>query len=160
MGKRANALAERIEQGAAALAAFVEVLSDDQWQTLIPNDRRTVGVLVHHVASNYSVEIDLARQIASGEPITKVTWDDVDQMNARHAQEHQDIGKEETLRLLRDSSKLAADRVREFKDEELDNAAAVSLNADAPLTAQFFIEDHALQHSFHHLANIRAALKG
>jgi hypothetical protein len=34
----------------------------------------------------------------------------------------------------------------------------VSLNADAPLTTQFFIEDHALRHSFHHLARIRAAL--
>jgi hypothetical protein len=34
----------------------------------------------------------------------------------------------------------------------------VSLNADAPLTAQFFIEDHALRHSFQHLASIRSAL--
>ena len=52
----------------------------------------------------------------------------------------------------------AAGRVRKFTDEELDNAATISLNADAPLTAQYFIEDHALRHSFHHLANIREAL--
>jgi hypothetical protein len=39
-----------------------------------------------------------------------------------------------------------------------DRAATVSLNADATLTAQFFIEDHALRHSFHHLASIQAAL--
>ena len=30
--------------------------------------------------------------------------------------------------------------------------------ANAPLTTQFFIEDHALRHRFHHLANIEAAL--
>jgi hypothetical protein len=35
----------------------------------------------------------------------------------------------------------------------------VSLNADAPLTCQFFIEDHALRHSYHHLARIRATLE-
>lgn len=32
-----------------ALAAF-ESLSEAEWQTVIPNEERTVGVLVHHVA--------------------------------------------------------------------------------------------------------------
>lgn len=158
MGKRANALAERIEQGAEALATYAEGLSDAEWQTLVPNDQRTCSVLVHHVASVYPVEVDLAQELASGKPIAGVTWDAVDQMNAQHAQEHPMTNRQETLQLLRDSSKTAADRVREFTDEELDNAATVSLNADALLTAQFFIEDHALRHSSHHLANIRAAL--
>jgi hypothetical protein len=34
----------------------------------------------------------------------------------------------------------------------------VSLNSDAPLTCQFMLEDHAVRHSYHHLAKIRAAL--
>jgi len=158
MSKRANALAERIEQGAEALATFAEGLSDAEWQTTVPNDQRPVSVLVHHVASVYSLEIDLARQMVSGKPIAGVTWDAVAQMNAQHAQEHPTVNQQETIQMLRDNSKSAADRVREFSDEELDNAVTVSLNADAPLTAQFFIEDHALRHSFHHLANIRTAL--
>ena len=158
MSKRANTLAERIEQGAEALATFAEGLSDAEWQTVVPKDQRTVSVLVHHVASVYPLEIDLARRLALGKPIAGVTGDAVDQMNAQHAHEHPTVSKQETLQLLRDNSKSAADRVREFTDEELDNAATVSLNADAPLTAQFLIEDHALRHSFHHLANIRAAL--
>jgi hypothetical protein len=96
--------------------------------------------------------------MVSGKPIAGVTWDAVAQMNAQHAQEHPTVNQQETIQMLRDNSKSAADRVREFSDEELDNAVTVSLNADAPLTAQFFIEDHALRHSFHHLANIRTAL--
>ena len=48
---------------------------------------------------------------------------------------------------------------RALSDEELDRAAPISLNADAPLTCQFFIEDHALRHSYHHLARIQEALK-
>ena len=47
---------------------------------------------------------------------------------------------------------------RKFSDANLDSAASISLNADAPLTAQFFIEDHALRHSFLHLENIKKAL--
>lgn len=159
MNQRANELAERIEQGAAALAALVEGLSEAEWQTVVPNEQRSVGVLVHHVATVYPLEIDLAQQLASGQPITGVTWEAVNQMNAQHAQENERPDKQETLQLLRDNSKLAADRVRAFTNEELDQGATISLYADAPLTAQFFIEDHALRHSFHHLANIQTALK-
>jgi hypothetical protein len=35
----------------------------------------------------------------------------------------------------------------------------VSLYSDAPLTCQFVLEDHAVRHSYHHLARLRAALK-
>ncbi len=158
MSKRSDALAQRIEQGAEALATFAEGLSDAEWHTVIPNDQRMVSVLVHHVASVYSLEIDLAQQMASGKPIDGVTWDAIAQMNASHAQEHPAANQRDTIQMLRDNSKSAADRVRAFTDEELDNAVTVSLNGDAPLTAQFFIEDHAMRHSFHHLANIQATL--
>ena len=40
-----------------------------------------------------------------------------------------------------------------------DRAAPVSLNSDAPLTCQFFLEDHAVRHSYHHLPQIKAALE-
>jgi hypothetical protein len=158
MGTRAEALAGRIEQGAQALATFAETLSDAEWQTAVPDERRTIGVLVHHVASVYPIEVDLAAALAAGKAVAGVTWDAVAQMNAQHAQEHAGVSKQEALALLRQNSTAAAARVRALTDGELDSAASVSLNADAPLTAQFIIEDHALRHSFHHLANIRAAL--
>ena len=106
----------------------------------------------------YPLEIELAQILATGKPITEATMDVVDQMNAEHAQEYAAIGKQEALDFLQRTSKAAAEAVRAFTDAELDNAAEVSLNADAPLTAQFFIEDHALRHSFHHLAKIRKTL--
>lgn len=64
------------------------------------------------------------------------------------------LDSQKTLYLLRTNSKNAVKAIREFTDEELDNSAPVSLYYDAPLTAQFFIEDHALRHSFHHLGKI------
>ncbi|HZO55606.1 MAG TPA: hypothetical protein VFB63_23050, partial [Bryobacteraceae bacterium] len=60
MSKRAEILAERIEQGASALAEFVEGLSEEQWRTVVRPDGRRVGVLVHHVASVYPIEVHLA----------------------------------------------------------------------------------------------------
>ena len=158
MGTRANALAERLEQGAAKLAAFAEGLSEAEWRAPVQPDGRTVGVIIHHVASVYPIEVQLAQRLAEGKPISGVTMDAITSMNAQHAHDHDASTKEDTIKLLRQNSKAAADAVRLMTDEELDRAATVSLNADAPLTAQFFIEDHALRHSFHHLAKIRAAL--
>ena len=66
--------------------------------------------------------------------------------------------KAATLELLRRNSVEAAAAVRAFTDEELDRAAPFSLSFGAPVTAQFVIEDHALRHSWHHLARIRTAL--
>jgi hypothetical protein len=160
MSTRAALLAQRIEQGADALAAFAQGLSDAQWRTAVPPDGREVGAIVHHVASVYPIEIHLATELASGNPITGVTWGVVAEMNAKHAQEHAAVGKQDTLELLHRNSRSAAEAVRAFTDEQLDRAAPVSLNAEAPLTAQFLIEDHALRHSWHHLAKIKAVLQG
>ena len=160
MGARATRLAERLEQGAAALLAFAEGLSDAQWQTPVPKDGRTIGILVHHVASVYPLEIQLAQSVASGKAVAGVTWDAVAIMNAEHAHDHHTVGRAATVALLRQNSTAAAAAIRRFTDDELDRAAPVSLDADAPLTAQFLIEDHALRHSYHHLARMKAALTG
>jgi len=161
MSRRAEALAARIEEGAAGLAAFAEGLSEAQWRTPVVGsgrDGRSVGITVHHVASVYPVEIDLARAIAGGKAVTEVTWQAVAEMNAKHAQDNAEVTKAAALELLRRNSREAAAAVRAFTDDELDRAAPFSLSFAAPVTAQFVLEDHAVRHSWHHLARIRAAL--
>src|SRR5213593_3952873 len=112
MSKRTNALAERLEQGARALASFASELTDAEWQTRLPKDGRKIGVVVHHVASVYPVEIHLASLLAAGQPITGVTWDAVDTMNRDHAKENDGIAKEATLALLATNSAAAAAAIR------------------------------------------------
>jgi hypothetical protein len=160
MGRRADQLAERIEQGAAGLAKFVEGLSDEDWRKPMTGnkDRRPVGVIVHHVASVYPIEVDLARAIAGGNPVTDVTWEAVADMNAKHSSEATATTKPAALELLRENSRKAAAAARAFTDDELDRAAPFSLSYGAPMTAQFVLEDHAVRHSWHHLAGIRKAL--
>ena len=159
MSNRSEKLAGRIEAGAAGLAAFVEALSDAEWQTPVSvTDKRTIGVIVHHVASMYPMEVEVARTIAAGKAANDVTAEVVNQINAQHAREFEQVAKGDALELLRRNSRAAARAVREFTDEQLDQAAPFGLSFGAPVTAQFVIEDHALRHSWHHLARIRAAL--
>ncbi|HJR16385.1 MAG TPA: DinB family protein [Gemmatimonadales bacterium] len=157
MSHRANALADRLEAGAQALAAFAGGLTDAEWNIRVPKDGRTVGVIVHHVATMYPLEVLLAQTLASGKAVVGVTWAGVHQANASHAEEYRDVTQETALGLLRRKSATAAAAIRALTDEQLDRAAPVSLNADAPLTCQFMLEDHAVRHSYHHLAAIRGA---
>jgi hypothetical protein len=157
--RRANELADRIEQGASLLAIFAEGLSDDDWSTPVSStDSRTVGVVIHHVATMYPIEINAAKAIAGGNAVTEVTWDVVARLNAEHAIEYAGVNKAAALDLLLRNSREAAAAVRELTDGELDSAASFSLSFGAPVTAQFVIEDHALRHSWHHLAQIRTAV--
>jgi hypothetical protein len=159
VGRRSALLADRIEEGAALLTAFTKGLSEEEWRAPVSDtDCRSVGLVVHHVASMYPIEIDVARAIASGKAVIDITWDAVAELNAKHAQEHAEETKTTALELLRWNSRKAANAVRAFTDEQLDRAAPFSLSFGAPVTAQFVIEDHALRHSWHHLAAIRKAL--
>jgi hypothetical protein len=158
MSKRSNALAERLEEGARALAELASSLTDVEWHTRLPKDGRKIGVVVHHVGTMYPLEIQLAQVLAAGKPIVGVTWDMIHEKNAAHAKEFESVTKEAALDLLERNSTAAAAAIRALSDEELDRAAPLSLNGDAPLTCQFMLEDHAVRHSYHHLAVIRKAL--
>ena len=158
MNHRSNVLADRLEQGARALATFASALTDAEWQTSLPEERK-IGVIVHHVASVYPLEIQLAQVLAGGKAVTGVTMEVINEMNAGHARDNDAVTKAEALDLLRQNSAAAAAAIRALSDRELDHAAPVSLYSDAPLTCQFVLEDHAVRHSYHHLARIREALQ-
>ena len=156
--KRANLLASNLLKGAKALADFANTLTLDEWNRPVGKDKRSIGLVVHHVADVYPVEIELPQVIVSGKPITDVTKAAIDKMNAKHAEDFSSASKEDALVLLEKNSQAAAEAIRELSDEDLMSCQPVSLYGNAPLTAQFFIEDHAMRHSYHHLAIIKAAL--
>ncbi|MBS1818755.1 MAG: DinB family protein [Acidobacteria bacterium] len=157
-GIRSAALADRLEEGARALIQLASELSDQEWQMPLPGDGRTIGVVIHHVASVYPVEIQLAQSVAAGQPIVGVTMADIHAMNARHATEHATVTKAEAIALLVSNAAAAANAIRGLTDAQLAAAVPVSLYANAPLTCQFVLEDHAVRHSYHHASRIRLAL--
>lgn len=83
---------------------------------------------MHHVASVYPSEIQLANVLTNGPPVTGVTVDVVDQMKAEHAKEHDGASKEATLALLSLNSATAASAIRALSNPHLDSAAPLSLN--------------------------------
>ena len=159
MSRRSEALAERLEQGAAALSNFAATLTEDEWEMLTPKDGRKIGVIVNHVATVYPLEIEFAQTVGRGEAVTGLTAEVINKMNADHSGANDRVTKERTLELLRQNSAAAAAAIRALSDEELDRAVPVSLYSDATVTCQFALEDHAVRHSYHHLARLKAALE-
>ena len=159
MSRRSESLADRLEQGAAALANFAAGLTEQEWEIRTPRDGRKIGVIVNHVATVYPLEIELAQTVARGEAVTGLTAEDINKMNAEHARANDPATKEQTLELLRQNSAAAAAAIRALSDEELDQAVSVSLYGGATLTCQFVLEDHAVRHSYHHLARLQSAVQ-
>ena len=122
MARRSQLLAERLEQGAGALAKLAESLSDAEWRMKIPHDGRPVGVLVHHVGNMYPIEIQLAQALGAGKPIAGVTWDAVAEINANHAKEHAEVTKQEAVEFLRRLEAREAELGAEIKRAEADLA--------------------------------------
>jgi 2-polyprenyl-3-methyl-5-hydroxy-6-metoxy-1,4-benzoquinol methylase len=54
---------------------------------------------------------------------------------------------------------IAANLIRAARGRARSEGIDARFNAGVPLTAQFVIEDHALRHSWHHLAKITATLQ-
>jgi DinB family protein len=159
MSQRSNALAARLELGANVLAKFAKSLTDVEWRIRVPKDGRTIGVIIHHVAKIYPIQIQWAQVVANGDAVEGITSDTVDEMNAEHANHFAGVTKDETLALLERNSAVAAAAIRALDDSDLDQAARVSLYGNTPLTCQFLLEDHAVRQSYHHLAILRAAFR-
>jgi hypothetical protein len=85
--------------------------------------------------------------------------DDVHALNAKHAVDNAAVTKEAALEALRANSAAAAAAIRALTDEQLAQATPASLYSDAPVTAQFVLEDHAVRHSYHHLARLKRAVQ-
>lgn len=158
MTTRAEKLADRIREGANAIIEFAENCTDDEWETLCDNENRSVGTLIHHVASAYVAEQGAVKALSKGNGLVGVTWEAVNQGNANHAEHHENPDKAETIALLKTNSEDIAVVVSALSDEQLDTVGPLSLNKDAPLTMQFFIEDHPIAHPYYHLASIKEAL--
>jgi hypothetical protein len=158
MSARSEALAARLEANATALAEFARGLSAADWATPVPHDLRSVGTVVHHVASVYPIEIQLAQLLASGKPMEGVTMNAVHEMNAGHNTENPRPDQTETIAFLLASAKTAADAIRAMSDADLDSVQPASLYDGVPISCQFMLEDHAVRHSHHHLVVIKRAL--
>ena len=160
MATRAEVLADRVAQGADEFIAAIEGLSDKQWQTPCGDEKRSVGVLVHHVGTMYPIEADVVRMLAENGGAPGVDWPTVHGINSDHATTNAATDKAAAIALVRGNVQAAVDAVRGLSDAQLDRVAPNALAWNAPMTVQNFIENHPIAHPYSHLDSIRLAVNG
>jgi hypothetical protein len=157
MGARAEAIAGKFDERCRELNKVVGGLSDADWKKVTSAENWPVGVVAHHLAMAYGSVADLVRMIAKGQAVPPRTMDMVHENNAKHAKEHANTGKAETLALLKANSAKAAGIVRGLSDAELDRSAAV-LTGMPPFTATQVIERILINHTDEHMGSIKSTI--
>lgn len=158
MSKRSDELAERFEQALAELMDTVERCSEAQWRALCGEEQWTVAATAHHVGAQWPLEREYIVGAAERGKAPDYTWDDINQRNARHAQEFSAATKTDVLSLLREGGASMAAYVRGLSDEQLDRTVALPLADGAQVSTQQMIEGGVLiAHATEHLQSIRAA---
>lgn len=158
---RGQVLATRLQEATDTLITQVESCSEAQWRASAPNEDRSVGTMVHHIAVQAPIVAGWGAQIGKGE-VPPVTMEIVHTDNAAHAAAHASPNKAETLDLLRCNTAIAADILRGLSDVQLEQTVPLPLLGGQPFSAQQIIEmvliGHIQGYPHSHLSNIEAAL--
>jgi hypothetical protein len=152
------------EQYAAQFAALEEEIratvagcSEEGWRRACVDEGRTVGVVAHHIASVEGFFGQVLNAVLADQPAPAgFSADDIDPMNAQHAAQFANVGKQETLDLLQTNGAAVAAAIAAFDDAQLERIAGAF--AGQELQAAQVIEFGLIGHFQGHLANIRASL--
>jgi uncharacterized damage-inducible protein DinB len=158
MSERAQALAERFEQMNRQLISTVESCSDEQWQAKTTAEGWSVAVTAHHIAGAHEAIAGAAQGLATGQGLPPITSEMLDEMNAKHAQEHASCTKEETVELLRRNGQTAAGIIRGFSDEQLERSAPAAIMGGAEMSTEQFVENGLIGHMRGHADSIRTTI--
>ena len=89
---RAGELAARLEAVNDDIITLVTGANDEQWRRQSTSEGWPVGVLAHHTALVQHFFTGVIEKLAATEPsATTLVSQDIDQINARHAQEFADL---------------------------------------------------------------------
>ena len=99
----------------------------------------------------------IVKTVASGQSIPNFTPAMLEDMNAKHAAEHANVTRAETLALHKKGAAAAAAVVRGLSDAELDRSGTVLTGMPA-MTTQQVVENILINHVKEHLTSIRATL--
>lgn len=154
MSEQAQDLARRFIEMHGTVIAAVERCSPTQWAAPAPEGGWPLAMAAYHVALVEGRTADLIRAIVAGHPIPPLTMEIIEERNAQDAREHAGCTHEETLALLRQNGRQAAEVLGGLSDEQLQRTTAGPLFGRSWTTAEV-AEAVVLGHLQGHLADFQ-----
>ena len=154
MGAKSETLAQRFEAKVHDAVATLEKLDEGDWAKVTDAERWPVGVTAHHIAGALEPIAHMVRAVAAGQSPGSFTSAMIDEMNARHAEEHAHCTRAETVALLATGAVVAAAAIRALSDEQLARSGTV-LTDVPPMTVEQLINGGLIDHVDEHFGSIR-----
>jgi hypothetical protein len=154
MGAKGEAFARQFEAKVQEATALLEKLSDAEWKKVTDAEKWSVGVTAHHVAGSHEGIANILKALVAGQSMGNFTMDMLHEMNARHAREHANCTKAETIALHTKGAAAAAAVLRGLSDEQLATSGTVLAGAP-PMTVEQVVTGILLNHVDDHFGSIR-----
>jgi hypothetical protein len=120
--RRAEALAAGFRAENEALIALVTGMDEHDWRADCPQEGRSVGVVIGHIAEGHLIIGEIVRAIATGRSLPVQAYRTVEQgaaVNARQARRIATRTRDDTLRTLHANTKRMARFIERLSDEDL-----------------------------------------
>jgi hypothetical protein len=120
--RRAEALAAGFRAENEALIALVTGMDEHDWRADCPQEGRSVGVVIGHIAEGHLIIGEIVRAIAAGRPLPVQAHRSVEQgaaVNARQARRLATRTRDQTLHTLRANTERMARFIDRLSDEDL-----------------------------------------
>lgn len=147
-------LLAQVEEATAATTAVIEKCSEEEWETAVANEERTVGLVLHHIAYAYPFVVDWACQLARGEGAPAITYDDVHALNHQHATAQANVAPAATMTLLQTNASAARKQLGQLTDADLQVSAHFPLIGGKPISVQQMVQWFLVNHALNHIAAI------
>lgn len=157
MSERADKLAQRIKSFCDEVIAFVEKMSEDDWNKPCEWEQWTAGVTAYHIGAGHLAIFDLAGMIVQGKPLPQLNMEQIFEIANQQANDNAQCTKAETLEQLRNNRDRMAAFTEGLSDEDL--GAKGSMPAfDGEVTTEQLIEYVIFQSAAQHFDSITKAV--
>ncbi len=153
-------LLAQMEEATAVVTAVIEGCSEEGWETAVPEEDRTVGVVLHHIAYAYPFVVDWACKLAQGEGTPAVSYDDIHALNHQHAEAQADVDPAATLALLKNNAQAAQAQIGQLSDADLQVSAPFALIGGQEISVQQMVQWFLVNHAHNHIATIHKTIGG
>ena len=154
MGAKSEALAKQFEALANEALATLGRLKEADWKKVTAAEKWSVGVTAHHLAGGLEAVSNIVKELAAGRSLANFTTAMLDEMNAKHAKDHANCTRAETIELHKKGMVTAAATIRGLSDDQLAKSGTV-FTGMPPMTAERLIALGLVNHITEHYDSIR-----
>ena len=157
MSQRAQDLSKRIESFKDDVIAYVDSLSEKDWNAPCDWEEWTAGVTARHIGAGHFRIFELAGMIVQGKELPPLTIDQINAMSDKDSRAHSDCTRDETLEALRENGAQLVSFVSGLSDDELDRKGSMPAFG-GEVTVNQVIDFVIFQSAQEHLDSIKTAV--